>query len=143
MLDFQENTYYDRVINRKEHLSMNKFSEQLKHFRLEKNFSQDYLADQLFISRQAISKWENNEAYPDMTNLIKLSTIFEVSLDQLILGKNPEKTVERIVEKKTLNIKSLIINFWLIFGNLLVAIFILHVVYLFLDYLGIVPHFLE
>ncbi|MFZ2185846.1 helix-turn-helix domain-containing protein [Streptococcus parauberis] len=122
---------------------MNKFSEQLKHFRLEKNFSQDYLADQLFISRQAISKWENNEAYPDMTNLIKLSTIFEVSLDQLILGKNPEKTVERIVEKKTLNIKSLIINFWLIFGNLLVAIFILHVIYLFLDYLGIVPHFLE
>lgn len=91
---------------------MNKFSEQLKHFRLEKNFSQDYLADQLFISRQAISKWENNEAYPDMTNLIKLSTIFEVSLDQLILGKKPEKTVERIVEKKTLNIKSLIINFW-------------------------------
>ncbi|AEF24452.1 helix-turn-helix domain-containing protein [Streptococcus parauberis] len=122
---------------------MNKFSEQLKHFRLEKNFSQDYLADQLFISRQAISKWENNEAYPDMTNLIKLSTIFEVSLDQLILGKKPEKTVERIVEKKTLNIKSLIINFWLIFGNLLVAIFILHVIYLFLDYLGIVPHFLE
>lgn len=122
---------------------MNKFSEQLKHFRLEKKFSQDYLADQLFISRQAISKWENNEAYPDMTNLIKLSTIFEVSLDQLILGKKPEKTVERIVEKKTLNIKSLIINFWLIFGNLLVAIFILHVIYLFLDYLGIVPHFLE
>lgn len=122
---------------------MNKFSEQLKHFRLEKNFSQDYLADQLFISRQAISKWENNEAYPDMTNLIKLSTIFEVSLDQLILGKKPEKTVERIIEKKTLNIKSLIINFWLIFGNLLVAIFILHVIYLFLDYLGIVPHFLE
>ncbi|PNY18630.1 helix-turn-helix domain-containing protein [Streptococcus parauberis] len=122
---------------------MNKFSEQLKHFRLEKNFSQDYLAAQLFISRQAISKWENNEAYPDMTNLIKLSTIFEVSLDQLILGKNPEKTVERIVEKKTLNIKSLIINFWLIFGNLLVAIFILHVIYLFLDYLGIVTHFLE
>lgn len=122
---------------------MNKFSEQLKHFLLEKNFSQDYLADQLFISRQAISKWENNEAYPDMTNLIKLSTIFEVSLDQLILGKKPEKTVERIVEKKTLNIKSLIINFWLIFGNLLVAIFILHVIYLFLDYLGIVPHFLE
>lgn len=110
---------------------------------MKKNFSQDYLADQLFISRQAISKWENNEAYPDMTNLIKLSTIFEVSLDQLILGKKPEKTVERIVEKKTLNIKSLIINFWLIFGNLLVAIFILHVIYLFLDYLGIVPHFLE
>lgn len=70
---------------------MNKFSEQLKHFRLEKNFSQDYLADQLFISRQAISKWENNEAYPDMTNLIKLSTIFEVSLDQLILGKKTRK----------------------------------------------------
>ncbi|MGT2845520.1 helix-turn-helix domain-containing protein [Streptococcus hongkongensis] len=122
---------------------MNKFSEQLKQLRLEKNFSQDYLAEQLFISRQAISKWENNEACPDMTNLIKLATIFEVSLDQLILGKSPGLIVERIVEKEPLDIKLVIRNFWLIFGNILIALFMLYTIFLFLDFLGIAPQILR
>lgn len=43
---------------------MTKFAEQLKKYRLEKQLSQDALAEKLFISRQAISKWENGDATP-------------------------------------------------------------------------------
>ncbi|EGJ26396.1 helix-turn-helix domain-containing protein [Streptococcus porcinus] len=66
---------------------MNKFAEQLKNYRLKKNYSQDALADRLFISRQAISKWENGDSTPDLENLVKLAEIFDVTLDQLVRGK--------------------------------------------------------
>ncbi|MGV2994345.1 helix-turn-helix domain-containing protein [Streptococcus porcinus] len=65
----------------------NKFAEQLKNYRLKKNYSQDALADRLFISRQAISKWENGDSTPDLENLVKLAEIFDVTLDQLVRGK--------------------------------------------------------
>ncbi|MGT2682549.1 helix-turn-helix domain-containing protein [Streptococcus porci] len=63
------------------------FAEQLKKFRQEKNISQEELAKQLFISRQAISKWENGDATPDLGNLVKLSEIFKISLDELVKGE--------------------------------------------------------
>ncbi|MGG8343277.1 helix-turn-helix domain-containing protein [Streptococcus uberis] len=63
------------------------FSSQLKILRQAKNLSQEALAEQLFISRQAISKWENGDATPDLENLVKLAEIFKVSLDELVLGK--------------------------------------------------------
>ncbi|OIK72304.1 transcriptional regulator, partial [Oenococcus oeni] len=44
------------------------------------------LAGKLFISRQAISKWESGETTPDLNNLIKLSELLDVSLDTLVLG---------------------------------------------------------
>lgn len=78
---------------------MSQFSRQLKTIRLAKNLSQDALAEQLFISRQSISKWENGDATPDLENLIKLAEIFDISLDELVLGKKPEKIVERVIEK--------------------------------------------
>ncbi|MCK1200418.1 helix-turn-helix domain-containing protein [Streptococcus uberis] len=66
---------------------MTPFSSQLKILRQAKNLSQEALAEQLFISRQAISKWENGDATPDLENLVKLAEIFKVSLDELVLGK--------------------------------------------------------
>ena len=58
--------------------------ERIYEFRNEKNLSQGDLADRLDVSRQSISKWENNMAIPDLDKLIKLSDIFEVSLDELV-----------------------------------------------------------
>ena len=60
--------------------------ENIYRYRTTKNWSQGDLADALDVSRQSISKWENNLAAPDLDKLIKLHTIFEVSLDDLILG---------------------------------------------------------
>lgn len=66
---------------------MLQFSNQLKKLRTEYGLSQEELASQLFISRQAISKWEKGDGKPDLDNVIKLAEIFDVSLDCLILGK--------------------------------------------------------
>ncbi|EKS20908.1 hypothetical protein HMPREF9318_00862 [Streptococcus urinalis FB127-CNA-2] len=64
------------------------FSNQLKQLRIQKDLSQEALAQKLYISRQAISKWENGDATLDLDNLIKLAEILEVSLDELVLKKS-------------------------------------------------------
>ena len=48
--------------------------------------SQTALADELEVSRQSVSKWENNTAIPDLDRLIKMSKLFGVSLDDLVFG---------------------------------------------------------
>lgn len=62
-------------------------SEQLRKYRTEREMTQEELAEKLFVSRQEISKWEKGEANPDLDNLVKLATIFEVSLDELVLAR--------------------------------------------------------
>lgn len=64
------------------------FGDKIKKLRKGNNLSQEQLAEKLNVSRQAISKWESNKAYPDIDNLILLRNIFDVSLDDLIIGGN-------------------------------------------------------
>ncbi|MBU5292456.1 helix-turn-helix transcriptional regulator [Anaerosalibacter bizertensis] len=59
-------------------------AERLTNLRKEKGYSQEELAAQLGISRQAISKWERGEASPDTDNLILLSKIYGIGLDELL-----------------------------------------------------------
>lgn len=61
--------------------------ENLLKLRKGRGFSQEELADVLGVSRQAISKWERNEAYPDTENLIALSKLYGVSLDTLVYSE--------------------------------------------------------
>ncbi|HEL2383623.1 TPA: helix-turn-helix transcriptional regulator [Streptococcus suis] len=77
---------------------MNQLAQQIKKLRTGQNLSQDDLADKLYISRQAVSKWENGEATPDSDKLVQLAEIFGVSLDYLVLGKEPEKEI--VVEQR-------------------------------------------
>jgi len=68
--------------------------ERIFKLRTQKGMSQVDLADALEVSRQSISKWETNGSTPELDKLVKLSEIFEVSLDELILDKKPvEQTV--------------------------------------------------
>ncbi|MBC8743506.1 XRE family transcriptional regulator [Lactobacillus sp. Marseille-P7033] len=62
------------------------FPQQLLKLRTEKQLSQTELARRLYVSRQAVSKWENGDADPSIDKLILLAKIFKVSLDHLILG---------------------------------------------------------
>lgn len=50
------------------------------------NLSQEELAEKVFVTRQTISNWENNKNYPDIHSLLLLSSLFNISLDQLIKG---------------------------------------------------------
>lgn len=64
---------------------MNKqFSENLKKIRKEHNLSQEQLADELGVSRQAISKWESAVAYPEMDKIISLCNQFNLNIDDLL-----------------------------------------------------------
>lgn len=60
--------------------------ETIYKLRTEKQLSQGDLADMLEVSRQSISKWENNSAIPELDKIVKLSEIFDVSLDMLVKG---------------------------------------------------------
>lgn len=66
--------------------------ERIYKLRTEKEMSQGDLADALEVSRQSISKWENNNSVPDLDKLVKLSALFEVSLDELVKGEKTERT---------------------------------------------------
>lgn len=56
----------------------------IKVQRERKHWSQQELADQIHISRQSISKWEQNRALPSITNIIMMSNLFNMSLDELM-----------------------------------------------------------
>lgn len=60
------------------------FGSKLKKLREEHNLSQEELAQQLNVSRQAVYKWEAHKGYPDIHNLIRLSDMFDVTIDDLI-----------------------------------------------------------
>ena len=59
---------------------------QVKKYRTNMNLSQEELAEKVYVTRQTISNWENNKNYPDIHSLLLLSSLFNISLDQLIKG---------------------------------------------------------
>ena len=61
-------------------------NEQIKNYRTEMKFSQEELAEKIYVTRQSISNWENGKTYPDIHSLLLLSSLFGISLDQLVKG---------------------------------------------------------
>ena len=70
-------------------------SERLQELRKNAGLSQEQVAETLGLSRQAISKWESGQGKPDIENIIKLSELYHVSTDYILLG----------IEKKSLSSK--------------------------------------
>lgn len=63
----------------------------IARLRAERRLSQGELADALEVSRQSISKWETDASVPELEKLVKLSALFEVSLDELVKGESEKK----------------------------------------------------
>ena len=61
--------------------------ENIYRLRSEHNMSQGDLADALEVSRQSVSKWENNSAVPELDKLVKMAHIFGITLDEMVSGK--------------------------------------------------------
>lgn len=77
--------------------------EKIYQLRTEKNLSQGDLAERLEVSRQSVSKWENNTAVPDLDKLIKICDIFEISLDEITGREIPTtKSINKIEEIKVI-----------------------------------------
>lgn len=80
---------------------MENLGEQIYKYRTARGLSQLELAEKLEVSRQSISKWETNEAVPELQKLVKMAAFFEITLDELILNKKEEtivKTQEIVTE---------------------------------------------
>ena len=60
------------------------FSEKLQILRKNRGLTQEALAEKLNVSRQAVAKWESGQVYPDIFNLIQISTLMNVSVDYLV-----------------------------------------------------------
>lgn len=71
--------------------------ESIYRLRSERNMSQGDLADALEVSRQSVSKWENNMAVPDLDKLVKMSKLFGITLDELVTGRAPRTTTVHTV----------------------------------------------
>ncbi|WP_440895651.1 helix-turn-helix domain-containing protein [Amphibacillus sp. Q70] len=63
------------------------FNERLQQLRKEKEWTQEQLAEELYVSRTAISKWENGKGYPNIDSLKNLSRLFSISIDELLSGE--------------------------------------------------------
>ena len=61
-------------------------------YRKQNNFTQEELASKLNVSSQAVSKWENDLSIPDISLLIDLANLFNVTLDTLVKGDNAPTT---------------------------------------------------
>lgn len=84
-----------------------KIGDKLKEARLKKNMTQEEVAEKIFVSRQSISNWENNKTYPDIGNVIALSDLYEISLDELLKGsdnfmKHLEESTDLVKSNKKL-----------------------------------------
>ena len=78
--------------------------------RKEAGYSQEKLAEMLGISRQALSKWENGQANPDVNNIKKLCEIYNKSSDYILFGKEASPEIvyqEKIVYREKKGFKEL------------------------------------
>jgi transcriptional regulator with XRE-family HTH domain len=73
---------------------MTKISKNIKRLRNTQNISQEALAEKLFISRQAVSSWENDRTQPDIEMIGKLAEVFNVSIEELIYGEKRKLELE-------------------------------------------------
>lgn len=64
--------------------------EHIYQLRTQQNMSQGDFADAMEVSRQSVSKWENNSAVPELEKLVKMAEVFGITLDELVNGKRVE-----------------------------------------------------
>ena len=63
------------------------FNEKLQELRKSRGLTQEELAEALFVSRTAVSKWESGRGYPSIDSLKEISKYFSVSIDELLTGE--------------------------------------------------------
>lgn len=80
------------------------FSEKLQELRKSRNLTQEELAEALFVSRTAVSKWESGRGYPSIDSLKEISRYFSVTIDDLLSG---EKLLSLAQRENRSNIRSL------------------------------------
>lgn len=109
----------------------------IKYYRGEKEFSQEELAERVYVSRQTISNWENNKSYPDINSIVLLSEVFEISIDNLIKGDVEQMKMEINSEE----VKKLNFYATMMVILMLVATILLMPMLKFIGLYGFIPYF--
>ena len=78
-------------------------AEKIRNARKEKKYTQEQAAENLMVSRQTISNWENGKSLPDIISVIRMSELYEVSLDELLKG---DKALIEKIEKDVTSVKN-------------------------------------
>ncbi len=76
---------------------------EIKNARMQKHYTQEQAAEKLLVSRQTISNWENGKSLPDILSIIRMSELYELSLDELMKGDN---TLMKNIEKEVRTAKA-------------------------------------
>lgn len=91
-------------------------SRKLKNLRIKSGLSQEKVAEQLYVSRQAVSKWENGEALPEMDNLVALAKFYNVSVDYILASEEEARNLKpldaELVNCKEENARSSKVGKW-------------------------------
>lgn len=84
-----------------------KLGEKIKQLRISNNMTQDELAKKCYVTRTAVSKWENDNGLPNLESLILISECFNISIDKLLKDEddNQDKIINNIVKEEHLEIK--------------------------------------
>ena len=78
----------------------------IKKSRTEANLTQEQAAEALGVSRQTISNWENEKSYPDIISVLKMSDLYNVSLDYLLKGEQAMNSYVEYLDESTNVVKS-------------------------------------
>ncbi len=80
-----------------------RIADQIKSARIQKEYTQEQSAENLMVSRQTISNWENGKSLPDIVSIIRMSDLYDVSLDELLKG---DKVLMEKIEKDAMAVKA-------------------------------------
>ena len=98
------------------------FNEKLKELRSSRGLTQEELAEVLFVSRTAISKWESGRGYPSIDSLKAISTYFSVTIDELLSGEKLLSIVEKENKSNMQNLCNILIGIIDLFHFLLIVL---------------------
>ena len=98
------------------------FNEKLHELRKNKNLTQEELAEVLYVSRTAISKWESGRGYPNIESLKEISKFFDVSIDDLLSGEKLISIAEKENKSNIRNMCDLLFGIVDLFSFILVAL---------------------
>ena len=107
-------------------------ADRIQALRKQHGMSQEQLADAVGVSRQAVSKWESEQASPDLDKVVIMSDLFEVTTDYILKGIEPvevqdHKTMADVLDEKVLTEKNgdrlkLVLKVALIVGAVFIAV---------------------
>lgn len=78
----------------------------IKNARTNANLTQEQVAETLGVSRQTVSNWENEKTYPDIVSVVKMSDLYNISLDHLLKEEKPMSNYLNYLEESTNTVKS-------------------------------------